>query len=133
MKRTPLKPFKRKEGVRYYPNSTIRVKIDKMVSKPVKRTKLRPVSAKTAKRNVNYGKVARARSIEMFGIDCCFVCGVTKNLCTHHFDKNRNNNEPENLFRLCPLHHDHMGSDGLKRVNDRIIEKLKTMKQKVIK
>jgi len=52
-------------------------------------------------------------------------------LITHHFDKNRKNNESDNLYRLCQKHHDHMGSENLERVNQRIIEKQLKIKGKI--
>lgn len=131
MKQTPFKPFKRKEGVIYYPNSTIRVKMDKVLSSPLKRSKLRVISKKQTKIIKDYTKTAIEKSIRIFGYDRCFVCSATEDLITHHFDKNRKNNESDNVFRLCRKHHDHMGSENLERVNQRIIEKKLKIKGRI--
>lgn len=91
-------------------------------TKRLKRTPLRRVSKKQSKKVKDYTKIAIEKSIQIFGYDKCFVCPETNNLVTHHFDKNRNNNKPENLYRLCQIHHDHSGSENLDRVNNRIIK-----------
>ena len=61
--------------------------------------------------------------------EVCFLCGRTKNqtkLVIHHFDCDRNNNEPDNLFPLCDRNfgckaHNHMGAEGLDKVNMKIL------------
>jgi len=40
----------------------------------------------------------------------CIVCGENKIVAVHHFDGNRNNNEPKNLIPLCPTHHHYWNS-----------------------
>lgn len=35
----------------------------------------------------------------------CQNCGTGKNLCVHHIDKNKQNNNPNNLITLCNLCH----------------------------
>lgn len=38
----------------------------------------------------------------------CIICGENIVVEAHHYDKNRNNNRPENLVPLCPTHHRYM-------------------------
>ena len=39
----------------------------------------------------------------------------------------------ENLFRLYAFHHNHSENDGLERVNERIINKIESIKRDVLK
>lgn len=88
----------------------------------LKRTRLKPISKKQTQRIKDYRKIAFARWGE-----CCFICGVTEGLQVHHFDRRRFNNTPENLYPLCPIHHNHLGSIGLEEVNNRIKQRLKEL------
>lgn len=40
----------------------------------------------------------------------CIVCKENKIVHVHHFDGNKNNNNPENLIPLCPTHHQYWHS-----------------------
>lgn len=35
----------------------------------------------------------------------CIICGENRIIDVHHFDENKNNNDPSNLIPLCPNHH----------------------------
>ena len=66
----------------------------------------------------------------------CFLCGrgISQTLLVvHHYDCNRNNNDPDNLFPLCDRNfgchaHNHMGKEGLAQLNKKIDEQLKRLK-----
>ena len=36
----------------------------------------------------------------------CVVCGFDKIVAVHHYDQNKENNDPSNLIPLCPNHHE---------------------------
>jgi hypothetical protein len=40
----------------------------------------------------------------------CIVCGEEKIVSVHHYDENRDNNDPYNLVPLCPTHHQYVHS-----------------------
>lgn len=40
----------------------------------------------------------------------CIICGEFRIVSVHHYDKNRDNNSPENLIPLCQTHHQYMHS-----------------------
>ena len=40
----------------------------------------------------------------------CVVCGESKIVEVHHYDKNHSNNDPKNLIPLCPTHHQYIHS-----------------------
>lgn len=88
----------------------------------LKRTRLKPISKKQAQRIKDYRKIA----FDKWG-ERCFICGVTEGLQVHHFDRCRSNNTPDNLYPLCPVHHNHMGSVGIQEVNNRIKQRLKEL------
>jgi hypothetical protein len=119
MKKTALKPFKRKPGVKYWPGTNIIMKSD---AKPI-----RKISKIQSKKIQNYRKVG----FENHG-EVCFLCGRTKTetrLVIHHFDCKRYNDSPDNLFPLCHhehgcMAHNHMGAKGLKELNQKILDKL---------
>ncbi len=52
----------------------------------------------------------------------CIICGENKIVSVHHYDKNHNNNNPENLIPLCPTHHHYMHS----KYESEIANKVKT-------
>lgn len=45
----------------------------------------------------------------------CAICGEEGVVAVHHYDENRDNNDPFNLVPMCPTHHGYMHS-GLKKV-----------------
>ena len=101
-----MKPFKPKPGVKYAYNSTIRVKPD---TKPLKRTKLRPVSKKTA----NLWTKARKECLQNYPV--CVLCGGKAEHC-HHWIFTRTQRpdckySQENLVMLCSKCHNHNGAD----------------------
>lgn len=93
----------------------------------LKRTSLKPISKKQTQKIKTY----RAIAFETWGKKC-FLCGRTISqtlLCVHHYNKNRNDNRPDNLFPLCQKGfgcgaHDHMGTEGLAQLNAKIDAKL---------
>jgi 5-methylcytosine-specific restriction endonuclease McrA len=40
----------------------------------------------------------------------CKICKTDKNLCIHHWDKNRENNKPTNLITFCSSCHNSLHS-----------------------
>lgn len=36
----------------------------------------------------------------------CIICGHDKIVAIHHYDHDKNNNDPKNLVPLCPNHHE---------------------------
>jgi hypothetical protein len=58
----------------------------------------------------------------------CVVCGEDKIVEVHHFDENRNNNNPANLIPLCPNHHQYLHS----KFKYLIVEKVKEYRNKFV-
>lgn len=52
----------------------------------------------------------------------CIICDEKNTLEVHHYDKNRNNNNPENLIPLCPTHHRYMHTKYKDLIEDKIIK-----------
>ena len=48
---------------------------------------------------------AKNIAIRYFEKNECVVCGYENSTDVHHLDKNKRNNNPENLVLLCPNHH----------------------------
>lgn len=98
----------------------------------LKRTPLKPMSDKQREKIKTYRQIG----FETRG-KRCFLCGRTISqtlLCIHHYNKDRNDNRPQNLFPLCQKGfgcgaHSHMGSVGLKELNEKIDKKLKEAKK----
>lgn len=96
----------------------------------LKRTPLKSMSAKQREKIKSYRKIG----FEKWGMKC-FLCGRTKSqtlLVVHHYNKNRNDNSPSNLFPLCDRNfgchaHNHMGTMGLKELNAKIDARLKEL------
>lgn len=51
----------------------------------------------------------------------CVICGESKVLEVHHFDKNHENIDPKNLIPLCPTHHKYCHS----KYKNEVIPKIK--------
>lgn len=96
----------------------------------LKRTPLRQMSNKQRQKIKSYRQIG----FDTWGKKC-FLCGRTISqtlLCVHHYNKNRNDNSPDNLFPLCQKGfgcsaHAHMGTEGLAQLNAKIDAKLKEM------
>lgn len=52
----------------------------------------------------------------------CIICGEQKIVAAHHYDENRENNEPLNLIPLCPTHHTYVHSKYRDEVMSKIDE-----------
>jgi hypothetical protein len=52
----------------------------------------------------------------------CIICGEYKIVEVHHFDKNKKNNNPDNLIPLCPTHHQYVHSRYENDVKNKILE-----------
>jgi hypothetical protein len=52
----------------------------------------------------------------------CVICDEDKILDVHHFDLDRNNNNPNNLIPLCPTHHMYYHSRYKDEVESQIIK-----------
>jgi len=56
-------------------------------------------------------KVTSARTICFNNhIKKCVICKEFRIVSVHHYDKDKDNNNPENLIPLCPTHHQYMHS-----------------------
>jgi hypothetical protein len=51
----------------------------------------------------------------------CVVCGEDKMVDVHHFDENRDNNDPENLIPICSNHHRYYHSKKYKNLVEGVI------------
>lgn len=108
MKRSPLKPFKQKPGVRYYPGTSIRVKSD---AKPI-----RKVNPDTKKK---WDK-ARQEAFDLWkGLDALTLKPITGAFVVHHWQKTRSQSPKNkfNIYNLCPMlpeiHNLHSSADEL--------------------
>lgn len=61
----------------------------------------------------------------------CVICGEQNIVAVHHFDKNHQNNSPENLIPLCPTHHQYCHSSFYEQVKDKICEYIKKFRELV--
>lgn len=121
--------FKRKPGVRYYPNSTFRVRPG--AQKSVNCT-LRAMSDRAKKRVANY----TADTFAKWGRRC-FLCGrgpkQTK-LVIHHMDGRANGDNVDRMVPLCDgrcgchaHNHNGMGDPRTRELNAEIEQKMKQM------
>lgn len=55
----------------------------------------------------------------------CVICKESNVVEVHHFDKNKNNNNPSNLIPLCPTHHRYLHSKFKNLIEDKIIDYIK--------
>jgi|GEM_PF-4452963 len=103
MKRTPLKPFKPKAGVKYWPGTSIRIKEN---VKPIRKI------------SENWKKIwllTRKICFDKWG-KVCFLCGSVENIQVHHWQQTRSQNpsrrtDQTNLIPLCAKCHSHNGAD----------------------
>jgi len=51
----------------------------------------------------------------------CIICDETNIVEVHHFDEDKNNNQPDNLIPMCPTHHQYMHSRHKSLINDQVI------------
>jgi len=58
----------------------------------------------------------------------CIICGEKKIVESHHFDCDKNNNDPANLIPLCPTHHQYFHSQYRDLVEKQIITYLEEWK-----
>ena len=105
--------FNRKDGVKYYPNSTFRVKPE---SRRSANSTLRPMSDRAKQRMGIY----RNKGFEHWGYRC-FLCGRIdesgKTLDIHHPRGRQNGDDITNLIPLCNRFygchaHNHSGHDA---------------------
>jgi hypothetical protein len=54
----------------------------------------------------------------------CVCCNETNVVEVHHYDGNKNNNDPENLIPLCPTHHQYWHSKFRNLIKD-VVDKYK--------
>lgn len=107
MKRSLLKPFKQKPGVKYYPGTSIRIKSD---AKPI-----RKVNPETKKK---WDK-ARQEAYELWkGLDALTLQPIDL-FVVHHWQKTRSQSPKDklNIYNLCPMqpdvHNLHSSADEL--------------------
>jgi hypothetical protein len=55
----------------------------------------------------------------------CIVCSEDKIVTVHHYNKNHNDNRPENLVPLCPTHHQYIHSRYANIIVDKVDEYVK--------
>lgn len=108
MKRTPLKKFKRKIGVEYYPGTTIRKKPN---AKPIR---------KVSKISQNKWNKAREEAFTLWkGLDALTLTPIAGDFVVHHWQKTRSQSPKDkyNIYNLCPMlpevHNLHSSSDEL--------------------
>jgi len=72
----------------------------------------------------NYRKIAKK-----YHIMKCIICNENIMIDIHHFDRNRDNNEPENLVPICATHHRYIHHNEnyyiVKECIDEYVEKFK--------
>ncbi|MEK6829512.1 MAG: hypothetical protein AABY15_05265 [Nanoarchaeota archaeon] len=51
----------------------------------------------------------------------CVVCDESKILDVHHYDENKENNNPENLIPICPTHHMYIHSEYKDMIYDKVV------------
>lgn len=61
------------------------------------------------KKRINYRKICFENHERR-----CIICGEGLAIDVHHFDKNRKNNNPENLIPICPTHHRYLHRKNLR-------------------
>ncbi len=62
----------------------------------------------------------------------CVVCGENKIVDVHHFDENKNNDNPMNLIPLCPTHHTYWHSRYRYLIKDKVLKYVEWFKEKYI-
>ena len=62
----------------------------------------------------------------------CIICGEQNVVDVHHFDKNRKNNNIENLVHLCPTHHRYMHRKCRILIIDSVVEYIEKFKSGLI-
>jgi len=50
----------------------------------------------------------------------CIICNEKNIVAVHHYDKDTENNKPENLIPMCPTHHQYMHSAFKKLIIDKV-------------
>lgn len=58
----------------------------------------------------------------------CIICGEQNVVDVHHFDRNRKNNNIENLVPLCPTHHRYMHRKCRVLIIDAVVEYIEKFK-----
>lgn len=108
MKKSLLKPFKKKTGVKYYPGTIIRIKSD---TKPIR---------KISKNTKAKWEKARKESFDLWkGLDALTLKPITGSFVIHHWQKTRSQSPKNkfNIYNLCPMlpevHNLHNSSDEL--------------------
>lgn len=72
----------------------------------------------------NYRKIAEHNHALI-----CIVCGENKIVAIHHYDGNKNNNNPDNLVPLCPTHHCYIHSKYMHLIIDVVNDYVKNFKK----
>lgn len=58
----------------------------------------------------------------------CIICGEKNVIEVHHYDRDRDNNDPLNLVPLCPTHHKYMHRRYKKLIQERVDLYIKSYK-----
>ena len=77
---------------------------------------------RTGKNNPNWKDSTYRTTCFEFHPRRCIVCGEENIVEVHHYDGNRDNNEPQNLIPLCPTHHKYVHSRHNEKVEEYIEE-----------
>lgn len=82
---------------------------------------------RTGKNNPNYitGEHSYREICFKYHEPKCVVCEEKNVIDVHHYDENRNNNEPINLIPLCPTHHRYCHSEHKHLIQGKIEEYIK--------
>lgn len=59
----------------------------------------------------------------------CIICNEDIMVSVHHYDKDKNNDEPTNLTPLCPTHHMYMHSQYIYLIKECVDQYMKNFKQ----
>jgi hypothetical protein len=70
------------------------------------------------KNNPNWKESSYRTTCFLYHIKKCVICDEVNIVTVHHYDENRNNNNPINLIPLCPTHHQYMHSSYKYMIED---------------
>jgi len=77
---------------------------------------------RSGKDNPNWKETQYKTTCFLYHEKKCIICGEEKIVTVHHYDKNRENNNPENLIPMCPTHHQYVHSRYINEVIDVVNE-----------
>jgi hypothetical protein len=75
---------------------------------------------RSGKKNGNWSNNTYRSTCFLYHEKKCIICGENNIVSVHHYNKNHNDNRPENLVPLCPTHHQYVHSKYSHLVIDKI-------------